>query len=132
STDFGAGSFFVNAAEGELRGLQIEPVLQATDDLRLRLGVSYVDSEFTSFPDAVVQVPTGSGGNVTEIQDAGGNRFPRAPELSANLSADYSKDFAAGTLAISGAVMHQSDWFVDNGNRFRAPESTILNAQISW
>jgi iron complex outermembrane receptor protein len=128
----GAGTILQNAASSEIRGAEIDQFFRATQELRLRLAVSYVDSKFTDFPNAAVEVPTGLGTNAFEISDVSGNELPRSPKLSGSLQLDYQKYLSAGTFETTVTTYYESKWYADDGNYLEAPASTILNATISW
>lgn len=68
-----SGGFVIrNAAEAEIRGMEIEVEGALSDALRVAANVAYIDAEYVSFPTApdVFSIPA----------DASGNRLLRTPE----------------------------------------------------
>lgn len=91
-----------NAGESEIKGIEVELVGRPTAALELGATVAYTDAEFTDYIDRDPQNPDAG------VQDLSGNRLPRAPEYTFNLSAAYSWDFEPGSLTAS-MVYYWSD-----------------------
>ena len=96
----GATAFFVdNVADIQARGLEVDVRWAATEHLTINFAGSYLDNEYTEFPDAPCWA-TQINGNVpgcttdpdTGIQgrDASGDPNTFSPELGFNLNLDYA------------------------------------------
>ncbi|MEQ8693560.1 MAG: TonB-dependent receptor [Pseudomonadales bacterium] len=79
----------LNAAEATASGAEIEVSALLTDGLQGSFSLGYLDTEFDSFPDALIQ------GSSTPI-DLSGAELPRSPELTANAAIEYSHSFSDG------------------------------------
>jgi iron complex outermembrane receptor protein len=77
-----------NAAQAEIRGLELELVGRITDQFRLDGSYSYLDTEFTEY-----QIP---GSDYT------GNDLPRSPRNKFNIGAQY--EFPLGDWSATGRV----------------------------
>lgn len=79
-----------NAAEATTQGLEIDGSWRATDSLTLAGAVTVLDAEYDSFPGAACYANQGeAGGCVGGRQDLAGGDLQFAPDLSANLNAEY-------------------------------------------
>lgn len=111
-------TFTVNAGESEFYGFETDLSYQATPDWIVYGGVGFAHTEFVDFTD--------SSGN-----DFGGNRFPYAPEWSANLGTSYaSYDGIFGGVDIN----YQSNMYANN---FNLPEDyegerVLVNARLGY
>ena len=86
--DIGSGiETTLNASSASTKGVEVELVAQATDNLQLGFGAGYLDGKFDEFPNAVL-----SGANSVDMSDA---RLPKAPKFTANAFGEYTFDFAA-------------------------------------
>ncbi|QGZ93785.1 TonB-dependent receptor [Terricaulis silvestris] len=125
-----------NAAEMESYGADIEIGWRPIDPLSLRLGVSYLHTEFTDFPNAQIFVPNPGftdGRNMPILADVTGNENVRSPEFTINLAADYTFDLASGGSVVpSFNIYHSSSFFWEVGNRIEEPAYTLINAQVTW
>ena len=85
------GLSFVTLNAGELRqqGLEADVNWLPTDNLRVVVGVSYLDSEYLRFEDA----PGLPGG---PVQNLTGQRRSFSPEWQASLAADWVDDLGNG------------------------------------
>jgi len=84
-----------NAGESEIKGIEIELLARPTSALELGAAFAYTDAEFTEYSDIDPQ------DRAAGVLDLSGNRLPRAPEYTLNLSAAYSWDFEPGSLTAS-------------------------------
>jgi iron complex outermembrane recepter protein len=91
-----------NAGESEVKGIELELVARPIAGLDLGGSFAYTDSEFTDYDDIDPQDPDAG------VQDLSGNRLPRTPEFTVNLSAAYTWDFDMGSLT-SSLVYYWSD-----------------------
>jgi iron complex outermembrane receptor protein len=120
----------VNAAEAKIKGLEMDFQANLTNALSLKGGISYVDSEYTSFENAPVYVPsaTGLGGNDLVTTDLSGKTLARSPELTYNLGATYNiADF------MLGVNYYYNDGFGwEPSGRVQQDSYELINAFVSW
>lgn len=134
------GSFTQNAAKGRVRGLELEGSFKATSDLSFNFGISYLKSEYLSFPGAAAYRPKPNVapgvpclcGNDGYLVNAKGNRLVHAPKLTANLSVDYSHRFSAGTLGLNVNGNYDAGYFHDANNRIKTKAYGLLSAELSF
>ncbi|QEI12747.1 TonB-dependent receptor [Cellvibrio japonicus] len=119
----GALSQLRNAAEGDARGAELEIQALVTANLQVRIGLGWLDTEFSNFSDV-------NG-------DYSGNRFVRSPEFSGVLSLDYQYPLENGSSLTLG-----TDWNYQTRYYFYTNNQTDPNlaqddygtgsARISW
>lgn len=109
-----AAAGIVNAAEAETKGVELELVWRATEDLTLGAGYAYTDAEWTDFNYS--QIRANSGG-VTEKDmaicgnaqgDCSGADVAGIPENALILQANYTRPLA-GTMT----------WYVNTGAQYQ-------------
>ncbi|MET0657126.1 MAG: TonB-dependent receptor [Steroidobacteraceae bacterium] len=143
----------LNAAGGEVRGVDLEFILAPrtpVGNLTVSGGASYLDTEYTSFPDAPFLEPNPAGGNFALNTpghpcpadhpagsfagncNAKGNTMIRAPELSATVAVDYAFPVATiGELGFNVTAAYNDGFYWDADNRVKQPSYTLVNAQVS-
>lgn len=123
----------LNAAEAEILGAELEMNWLAADKFEIRAGLSYIDGEYTEFPDApfTSQNPEFPFGNATTFGDASGNSLVRTPDYTFNIGGVYTIETAMGILALSGQYAYNDGfpWEVDN--RLVQESYDIVNAEVS-
>lgn len=124
-------SILQNAGRSRIYGLDAEADAQLTPSFKVSAGLSLLHARFRSFPNAVVNVPTGTGGNVTQLIDASGNNLPRSPKWTLSVAAEYTRDVSVGEVSFQGKVFHSDKHFFEFGNRVAQPEYTTVDASIS-
>jgi iron complex outermembrane receptor protein len=123
-----------NAAEVRSRGVDVEFSVRPVEGLNIRLAGSYLDAQFTDFPNAQIFIPLPSGnGNQSVIRDVTGNQNVRSPEWTFNAAADYRIRLAnGGSLTPSGNIYYSSSFFWEVGNRLREDPQFIVNANLTY
>ncbi|MEJ2410930.1 MAG: TonB-dependent receptor [Novosphingobium sp.] len=123
-----------NGPKATIKGVDADFELAVTTGLRLSGGVGYTHGKFDKFPDAVVY--NAAGAQVFDPDgsplDVTGNQTSRTPKFTANLGASYTVDTPVGKLGLSGSYYHNSGFYWDVDNRFRAPSYDLLGAGVSW
>ena len=130
-----------NAASAKMRGVDIDGVLQATPDLTLRFGLSYLHARYDSWPDAAVNValtpcpastPVGAGcGNANAVVDVSGLQMRKAPTFTANFGFSYDHDLPAGfQLRTSANVYYNTGFPWDPNGRLRQSSYFLTNGQL--
>lgn len=116
-----------NAADAEVKGLEIEWIALLADGLRFSGSYGYLDATFDRF-----DAPPASGG------DMSGNRLPRAPKHKLNLALQYEWPVAAGWEMLARADWsYSSSFFFDPRNRTfpaggdRQGAYELLNARLA-
>jgi iron complex outermembrane receptor protein len=129
----GSLSFNVtNAGEAQVQGIEVDGRWALTDDLLVRGGVSYLDFEYTKFPNgqcAFAQTPT-SGSSC----DQTGMRREFVPEYQGNLGVDYDINLANGwKIASTLDFIFNSGYFTTPSldARFKQSSYNKINARIA-
>lgn len=143
-----------NAAKAEIYGAEIELTALPTDHLDLMMGLSWLHTEYKSFPGAQISEPKpapaggnfvcGSGQTVANAncpesirpilsqQNVVGNELSRAPGFTGNFSGRYSIPTGVGEFAISGSYVYTSNFYWEPDNRAEQDAYGLVNAQIEW
>ncbi|QIB65274.1 TonB-dependent receptor [Kineobactrum salinum] len=110
-----------NAADAEVRGVELEVQLALTRELRLFGAASWNDNEYQNFVDSLGV-------------DNSGNRLQRTPEHQFNLGFDYTTDFMnrADALNIYMNYAYQGDFKWDPDNITEEPSYGLLDGRISY
>ena len=123
-----------NAAAAEILGFEADLVANLTDALSVRLGFSYIDSEYTDFPNAPVFTPTPFlGGNSVGSADVSGNELARTPEYTFNIGGDYYIPLDSGqsiNLGLNYAYNDGYNW--EPSSRTVQDAYGLLGAYLSW
>ena len=102
----------INAADSEIKGLEVEAIYLATDALEISGQFSLLDTEFKALTDT-----DSLKGFMAEPEDLTGNSFARAPEKSVTLAIEYTINLASGaTLAPRLQYRYQDDWYLRHFN----------------
>jgi iron complex outermembrane receptor protein len=130
-----------NAAKAKIYGLDAEIAYQPTADLTIRAAVSPLHARYSSFPNAVILVPTPAAscpagrafcGNQNADADLTGKRLPRAPDFSANASVNYALHAGDQTVNFFANVYHSGRFYWEISNRVAQKSYTVVNGRISW
>lgn len=131
-----------NAAEAEVTGVDAEFSVPLGENWSLRGGAAYLQTEYTSFPGALITTPVTNPatcgvrpapcGNTQAAGDASGNEMVRSPELTLNLGLGYEAPFAGGSLAANLSAYHNGGFYWDVGNRLKEDAYTTFNGRIAW
>jgi iron complex outermembrane receptor protein len=121
-----------NAAAAKIYGVELTGTWRVSDSFDLTAGGTYLHGRYSKFPGAVVQVPTGAGGNNAVAIDASGKTMIRAPSWSGNLTAHYRLETSPGTLDATGTVFYSTKVFQEFGNRIVQPKYALVNSTLTW
>lgn len=122
-----------NVGHSEMYGLDGDLTVPITSDFSVLGGFSLLHAVFLDFPNAVVDVPKGTGGNlVVTLPNAKGNVSPSSPKWTLSLTGQYAHEFAAGALDASASLYHVDTVFFDNNNRVTQGPRTTLDASVAW
>lgn len=140
STQRAGAAIVSNAAESEIKGLELEMLAALTSELDINMTASWVDAEFKSFPDAELtranpnRLPCPGAGptpNCVFHGSAAGNGLPRTPELTLSAGANYSRVISPGILGLGINVFYSDSAPQDYANRLEIDSYTIVNANAS-
>lgn len=123
-----------NAASAEAYGAEVEITAVPFQGLTLTASGSYLHSRFTDFRgNAPISTALPGGGNAIDPNgDATGNRTPKAPDMTFNLSANYETPLAGGKLGLNGSWFWSDKWYADPDNRLFQPSYHMISGEISW
>lgn len=130
-----------NAATAEIYGLETQVNFDVTDALSVYASAAYTHARYVDFPQApgVVINPV-TGLNVTGAQDWGGQRIPRAPDVTLSAGAVYDWRTQAGTVTLGGNAYYSSEFApttaatigTERGTRYLQDAYATLNLTASW
>jgi iron complex outermembrane receptor protein len=132
TTDSGVPARFIdNAAKGEYQGAELEVITMLTDDLRLQVGLSYIDVELKNFLN-VKGIDPISGEAI--LEDLSGVTTAFTPEKSANIMLNYYWEIAEGELDWQVDYNWQDDVFHSTANDPYAMTEAygLLNTRLMW
>lgn len=123
----------LNAAKGQLYGVDGDFEAAVTHNLTLSGGFEYLHARYTSFPHGPITTRLPSGQNfVNPDGNLSGNIMTRAPEYTASVQAEYRVPTASGEYAANIAYNYNSGFYFDPDNRFRQNAYSLLNASLKW
>ena len=122
----------VNAADAEIKGLDTSMELIPVRNVTLRVGASYIDSKFTSYPNAPIYSPAYGGGLATVTGDATGNQLPYAPKYSFNVGGDYVLPTAQANYTFNINYAYTDSLFINADNLVKQPSFGYLNSSLTW
>jgi iron complex outermembrane receptor protein len=135
----GAASLTLNAASAEILGAEASLAAMVTDDLRVDLGVSVLDTEYTKFPNFALQRPRVDedgnpiGGNLpAEAADVSGNQLQRTPKLTASAGATYTFDVGSGDVTTSLRASYTKGFPWEPDGRLREDDYVVVNLNVGW
>jgi len=142
-----------NAAQAEVFGGEIELIAAPTDNLDLRFGLAYLDSEYTDYPGAQETERNPAGGNFVctsgqpaptppncpasiwptlASRSATGNELSRAPDYTYNVGFDYTVPTTVGNFIVAATYAYNDGFFWEPDNRLAQESYGLLNANLSW
>ena len=124
-----------NAATATINGLDVDATWRATLALTFHGGLSYIPhAEYDEYKNAILYIPPlGPFGLTTKNgADVSGSRLLRTPKITANLSADYTRELATGALTASATASYSSSYDWELSGRVRTNAYTTLATQISY
>jgi iron complex outermembrane receptor protein len=131
-----------NAASGTSKGADIDLTLRPIDALSLRVGLSYLDGTYSSFPAASVYVPyppppppalPNSLGNNAVSANVTGAPFEHSPKWTGTVAASYKFSLPDdASIVPSINAFRVSSYVFTAGERLKQDPYTLLNAEITW
>lgn len=122
----------INAARATIKGAEIEFDARPVRNLSIQGGLTFLDGQYDSFPNAPRYVQRPVGGNTQSAGDASGERTVRTPKFSASVSAIYTVPTSFGDVALAASLAHNSgyNYFVLSNSRQSAFD--VVNGSIKW
>ena len=96
-----------NAAESEIKGIEVETQWAASNNLQLDFSFAYLDATFTDFMSADPADPA----PLQTVEDLSGNRLPQSPEFELVAGAQYTWPLPSGDLSLSSNYHWQDKTF---------------------
>ena len=131
----GIQAFPANAAKATINGLDLDATWRAAAGLTFHGGLSYIPhAEYDEYKQAIIYAaPLGPFGLATyNGVNVSGARLLRTPKITANFTADYTRDLAAGTRNASATASYSSSYDWELAGRVRTGAYTTLATQISY
>ena len=122
-------SIFENAATGRIDGGELSAEFNATPEITLNAGVSYLDNRYTSYAAATVYIPNGNGYTQTSA-NASGHPLERTPKWTANGSINYDHKFSGGELGGYVGANYNSGYSFDPIGVIRQKAYALVDAQL--
>lgn len=102
-----SNSIIENAAESEIKGVEIETQWAATENLQLEFSAAYLDAKFTDFMSRDPSDPA----PLQTLEDLSGNRLPQSPEFEITAGGRYTWALPSGDLTFSSNYHWQDKTF---------------------
>jgi iron complex outermembrane receptor protein len=130
-------AFLQNAGAAKIKGIDLDIAAYPVDGLSLNLAAALLDTKFTEFAGASINVPTltngvALGGNASIIADVSGNELVRAPKFTATAGFAYEFEAASGRVKLGANANYNDGYFLEFGNRLRQPSYVLVNANLGW
>jgi iron complex outermembrane receptor protein len=149
-----ATPILLNATTVKVDGVEAELTYAPTRDLQFTANGTYLHSRFGTFPNAPFTFPNHaspaapaapfsctnlnpgtplSGGSITCLMDASGNKTPLSPKFSGSISGLYTYHLTdVSELRFNGIVSYNSGYYFELDNRLRQPHFAIVNGSIEY
>ena len=109
-----------NAGTAKLKGLEIESIFNASENLELSGSYAWLDARYDRFEDV-------------DGRDFSGNRLRQAPEHTANLAARYLWTLDPGDLSLRLDYRYQSRSYQEPDNSVTVfPSFDLLDAKLTF
>jgi iron complex outermembrane receptor protein len=137
--DGNAGFVVGNAAESEVKGLELDGSIALTEQFTLNASMAYLDAEYKSFPDAACSEPqvidwiAAGGVRSNCLQDLSGESLQFSPEIAGSIALEYFTSITnAIDLRITADVNYSDEFQVaaDLDPVLEQDSFTKINARI--
>lgn len=150
TTFFQSLTLVSNAATAEVKGIDLELLVQPNDSFNFGLSMSYLDAVYDKFdvPYGVcsaavlplndpgcADVPGTRPVGSPRVVDASGNKLNNAPEFKGNVFGEYNVPVGnAGNLTFFGQLSYTDDIYFNAANSAEALQDavTLLDARVGW
>lgn len=135
----GATTQTINAAEAEILGFESDLVAIITDNFKVDLGISLLDTEYVSFKNAPITRPrvdgngNPTGGNLPATPfDATGNPLLRVSEFTGNIGGTYTFYLESGEVSANVRASYTEGFPWEADGRLQEDDYIVVNATIGW
>jgi iron complex outermembrane receptor protein len=118
-----------NAGSSEIAGGEAEGQV-ALGNFHLGFGAGILYSRFLSFENGICFVPNPAGGDDQSSCSHTGDRLPKTPKLTFNLSPSYTIDTGIGKLTVSATYYHTASYFFEPSSTLRQSPYDLVNGRI--
>ncbi|MFA5630136.1 MAG: TonB-dependent receptor [Porticoccaceae bacterium] len=122
----------LNAGQADIMGLELEGEAIVTDNLSMRFGLAYLDTEYKEFGDTGCTVRLPSGETAGVVCDPAGNPVIRAPEYTLNAGFLYEVPISTGSVGVSMDYFWTDEFNWEPDGRLVEPAYGRLNGQLFW
>lgn len=122
----------VNAAQADIKGIDIDFAAALTGGLTLQGGLSYLDSTYNNFANVPFYRVNPAGGLTQFAGDASDNRTVFSPRWVATLAAVYTTTTPIGPMTASVTENYNDGFFFDPQNRLSSGSFNLVNANLTW
>ncbi|MFV8818727.1 TonB-dependent receptor [Haliea sp. E17] len=123
---------YQNAASAEIHGAEVNAGLEITENLVLSAGISWLDAEYTDFPEAGIFAPSPTGGNINVNIDASGEAMIRAPDWTGFINANYTRDTAIGQFGAFASWYYNDGFNFEVSGRIHQESYSLLDGELSY
>ncbi|WP_417358569.1 TonB-dependent receptor [Gallaecimonas pentaromativorans] len=116
----------LNAGKSEIKGMELEATLAATDALQFTANLGYVDPKFKR-----VDYFDPNAGQVVDVSDLWS--FANTPKWTGSLLAQYNLEAFGGDMVVSGGVNYRDKTQIfETPSMLDAGSVTLWNASVAW
>lgn len=128
----GIASFVDNAAQAQLRGVELEGSVYLLDNLVANFAVGYIEGEFDEYLTTVVNPAPPPATLPADF--SGLASFQNTPDWTGAFSMTYTQPFAGGEIAITPSAAYRGDsqMFEFATPMLDQPAYWLYNASITW
>jgi iron complex outermembrane recepter protein len=123
---------YYNGAGARIYGTDMDAEIVLLPGFSISSGLSLLHDRFTSFPDALYEIPQPTGGSLPVTQSATGNRLPQTPDATFDVSATYDLHLAAGRLRFFSGAYYNSGWYGQPDNILHQSNYWEFNSSVAW
>lgn len=126
---------YQNAASATIKGADLNATWQASEQLRLSTGLSFMDAEYDDFPEAgsyAWNPANFSTPNESVNIDASGVSMVRAPDITGFISADFRHTTSAGEFAAFASLYYNDGYNLEFSEHVVQESYTMLDGELSW
>lgn len=126
------GIVVTNGAAARDKGFEFDFEARPIPELVLTGGYTFLDTEYTEFPNASINNPFPLGGYRATSGSAKGNDLPFAPHHVFTIGGTWTVPIGSNELAFSANYYHSSGYFGEADNKERQGAYGLLNANVTF
>lgn len=119
-----------NAAEAEINGAEFDLTWAPFGSLALFISTSYLDGEYTSYPDASGFDEAGLFRS--NAYDFSGNKSVRTPKITTDVGFNYNYQQDAGEFEVGADIYYNDGFFYDGANVLTEDPYYLVSAHASY